>query len=124
LSSTAHNTPLYPVERRNPRGDQVGGIPGTEEPLGADEQVVVVLMPADPGARLEHAGDLLFVFDQRGGELERARNECWTAFLSRPPRRKRSTGGCFAASPPSPIRCPAQLPKAGSRRLGLTQELG
>ena len=57
---------------RDPAGHQVGGIAGAEEPLGAGEQLRVVLMPADPGAAAEGLGDLGFVLDRGDHDLEGA----------------------------------------------------
>ena len=37
---------LHALERRDPLGDEVGLVAGAEEPLGAAEQAVVVLVPA------------------------------------------------------------------------------
>ncbi len=44
---------LDAVEGGDPRGGQVGHVARPEEPLGAHEQIVVVLVPADPAARPE-----------------------------------------------------------------------
>ncbi len=44
---------LDAVERRDPRVDEVGDVAGAEEALGALEQRVVVLVPADAGAGAE-----------------------------------------------------------------------
>jgi len=61
------------LERRDPRADQVGGIAGPEEPLGAREQIVVMLVPADAVAAAERAHDLLLILDEGGRTLERPR---------------------------------------------------
>ena len=44
---------LHAVERRDPLRDQVGPVAGPEEPLGAAEQAVVVLVPAHAVAAAE-----------------------------------------------------------------------
>ena len=50
---------LDALERRDPLADQVGAVPRTEELLGPEKQLRVVLMPAEPFARPEPLGDLL-----------------------------------------------------------------
>jgi hypothetical protein len=63
---------LDPVQGRDPAGHQVGGIARAEEPLGAGEQLRVVLVPAHPGAAAEGFGDLRFAFDCGDHDLEGA----------------------------------------------------
>ena len=54
-----------PFEQRDPFGNEVRVVAGAEEPLGALEEIVVVLVPADAGAALERLADLRFVTDER-----------------------------------------------------------
>ena len=63
------------VERRQPRLDQVGEVAGAEEALGALEQVVVVLVPAEALAAAEALGDVRLVLDDRREQLEGAGDE-------------------------------------------------
>ena len=55
--------------------DQVREVAGAEEALGALEQVVVVLVPAEALAGAEALGDVRLVLDDRREQLERARDE-------------------------------------------------
>ena len=57
---------LHAVERRNPVGDEVRVVAGPEEALDADEEVGVVLVPADAAAAREALGHLA-VGPHRGG---------------------------------------------------------
>ena len=85
---------LDSLERRNPRRDQVRGVARAEEALGATEQVVVVLVPADARAAAESLGDLRLILRQRGGNVERSGHERWAALLRERKRllgRKRET---------------------------------
>jgi hypothetical protein len=66
---------LDPVQRRDPRVDQVGDVAGAEEPLGALEQVRVVPVPADALPGPERLGDLRLVDRGRGRQLEGAGQE-------------------------------------------------
>ena len=51
---------LHTVKRRDPGRDEAGGIAGLEELLTADEDVRVVLVPAQAAARSEGFGDPRF----------------------------------------------------------------
>jgi hypothetical protein len=65
----------HAVERRQPLGDQVGGVAGPEEPLDPGEQPRVVGVPADPGAGAERVDDQVVVGVAGGDGLERAGQE-------------------------------------------------
>ncbi len=64
---------LDAIQRRNPTTHQVGGVIGTEEALGADEQIGIVLMPADALAGAEGFRHFRFIAQQRHEELKHAR---------------------------------------------------
>src|SRR5579884_2433496 len=68
-------------ERRNPVGDQIGGIAGTEESLSSDKQLRVMLVPAEALTGLEPFGQLLFRARGSQRHLERARHEAGTCFV-------------------------------------------
>ena len=56
----------HAVERRQPLGDQMRAVAGTEEALDAAEQAVAVLAPVQALAGLERLGELrLVVIDRR-----------------------------------------------------------
>ena len=59
---------VQPGQRRDPLGRQVGQVAGPEEPLGALEQVLVVLVPAHAGAGPERLGQA--VGGTHAGRLE------------------------------------------------------
>jgi hypothetical protein len=63
------------VEGRQPRRHDVREIARTEEPLGAGEEVRVVLVPAEAVAGPEAFGDLRLVLGHRRDDLERAGHE-------------------------------------------------
>ncbi len=62
-----------PVERRDPGRHQVGDVARAEELLAADEDVLVVLVPAQPGAGAEPLGDLRLGLQRAQRQHERAR---------------------------------------------------
>ena len=62
---------LHAVQRRDPGWDEVGHVAGAEELLAAGEHVVVVLVPAHPGAGAERLGDLRLGLQRAEGEHER-----------------------------------------------------
>jgi hypothetical protein len=62
------------VERRQPGGEQVGVVAGSEEALAAVQHVVVVLPPAEAGAALRHVGDVRRVEHRPDGYLEETRH--------------------------------------------------
>ena len=64
----------HAVERRDPLGDEMGLVAGAEEPFGAAEEAVVVLVPPHPFARPERLGDLLPVGVERLDQLERTQH--------------------------------------------------
>ena len=69
------------VERRQPRLDEVGEIAGPEEPFGAREQIVIVLVPAEALARAKALGDLRLVLDHRRQQLKGAGDERGAVFV-------------------------------------------
>ena len=65
------------VKRWQPGGDQVVDVAGPEEPLGAVEQVRVVLVPAESGSGAEPLFDRRHVAQHTKGELHAAGDEGW-----------------------------------------------
>ena len=63
---------LDAVERRDPGRDEVGDVAGPEELLAADEDVVVLLVPADAGAGAERLGDPRLGLQRAERQHERA----------------------------------------------------
>jgi hypothetical protein len=61
------------VQRREPCGDQVSCVGGPEEPLGAVEQRVIMLVPPDPAAASERGSDFGLIAGDRHRDLKRAR---------------------------------------------------
>ena len=64
---------LDALERRDPARHQVGDVAGPEELLAADEDVLVVLVPAEAGTGAEGLGDLRLGLQRTQGEHESAR---------------------------------------------------
>ena len=63
----------HAVQRRDPAGGEVGDVTRPEEHLAAGEHVLVVLVPAHPGAGPERVGDLRLGPQRAQREQERAR---------------------------------------------------
>ena len=57
---TGRQLRLHAVQRRDPAGHQLGHVAGPVERIGADEHVVVVLVPAEAGTGPERLGELRF----------------------------------------------------------------
>ena len=72
---------LHPLQRRYPLGHQMGAVARTEEPLGAAEQAVVVLVPAHALAAAEGLEDLLFIGVQRRDRVVDAEDVERTVFV-------------------------------------------
>ena len=70
-----------PVERRHPGCDELADVGGPEEPLGADEQVVVVLVPSDALAGAEAGGQRGLVLVDRRGDRHATREEGRARFV-------------------------------------------
>ena len=64
----------HAVQRRDPGWDQVGEVAGPEELLASEEHVLVVLVPAHPGAGAERLGDARLGLQRAEREHERAGN--------------------------------------------------
>jgi hypothetical protein len=69
------------VQRRDPALDQVSGVAGTEEPLAALEDPVVVQVPAHADAGADRGGHHGLVADAGGGQLEGAGHERGAALV-------------------------------------------
>ena len=92
----ARSLPCTSVQRRDPGRDQVGDVAGPEELLAPDEDVLVVLVPAQPGAGAERLGD-----PRLGPQRRRAR-----ARTRRARRRRRPGWPARTPAPRSSSRCP------------------
>src|SRR5215468_10940177 len=72
-----------PVERRNPSGDQIGGVTWAEEPLGSLEESRIMFVPAHTTACAKGFRNFRLGFDSRNRRLERAGQEGRAAFFSK-----------------------------------------
>ena len=67
--------PVRDAHCGQPLLDEVGVVPGAEEPLAAVVHVAVVLVPADTGAAAGGVGDPAGTGDRADGDLEQPRQE-------------------------------------------------
>jgi hypothetical protein len=63
---------VHSVQRRDPRCHQVGDVAGPEEQFTAAEDIVVMFVPAHPGAGAERVGDARLGLEGAEREHERA----------------------------------------------------